>query len=200
MINKIRAELEPFAEVFQLAGADGLRRVAQSPLDGDQWHTKRLQRDPFLHGLRRTLPTEIGSFTFDSSLYERNRLVYRSQVHEAELVFRRRGSLRAFRNNQRPSELGLFDAPERVYPPHPAVSFRQIACIWDLPQLDADHQAIGVFPFMIKLAKENTLLGQGEWEGGFRLLPEAGIMPASAEFDMDAPDWEVDAEEEGEAQ
>lgn len=201
MIEKIRSELLPLAEEFQTAGADGLRRVVEDPsYDGAQWKIRRLQRDPFLHGLRHTLPENLGTFALDADLYQQNRLVYRSQIHEAELIFRRRGSLDAYKSKREDTASALFPTPERVFPPRPDTQFRQIACIWDLPALDEDHKAVGPFPFRIQVAKQNTLLDQGQWEGGFALLPEPGIMPTSAEFDMDSPDWDVDGEEEAEGQ
>lgn len=200
MIEKIRSELLPLAEEFQTAGADGLRRVAASPYDGDQWKIKRLQRNPFLHGLRRTLPEKLGTFVLEADLYPQNRLLYRSQIHEAELIFRRRGSLDAYKSKREDAALTLFPTPERVFPPLPDAQFRQIACIWDLPLLNEDHEAVGPFPFVVKVAKPNTLLGQSQWESGFALLPEPGLMPTSAEFDMDTPDWDVDGEEEAEGQ
>ncbi|MDO5670841.1 MAG: hypothetical protein Q4G50_12685 [Corynebacterium sp.] len=202
MIEKLRAELLPLADQFQIAGADGLRRVlaATQVYDGDQWEFRRLQRDPYLHGLRRVLPKSLGSFVREDDLYAQNRLLYRSETHEADLVFRRRGSLTAYKSKREDTEPGLFPTPERVFLPNPDTQSRQIACIWDLPRLDESHEAIGAFPFIIRIAKQNTLLGQGHWDGGFPLIPVDGIMPSTAEFDMDSPDWDVDDDEEAEGQ
>lgn len=196
MLEDIRAELIVFAAQFQEAGADGLRRVQKAPYDGAQWGTRRLQRDPYLHGLYETLPPVLGSFVRVKELYQQNRLVYRSEKFQAELIFRRRGSIDAFKEKKRYTVPGLFPEPKRQYPKRPDANYRQIACIWDLPATDAEHQPTSPFPFFIKIAKENTVLGQGEWDGGFLLFEESDLIPEAAEFDMNDLDWEVDSEED----
>lgn len=198
MLEEIHAELIVFAQQFQDAGADGLRRVQKAPFDGGQWSIKRLQRDAYLHGLYTTLPNALGTFIRIDELYPRNRLVYRSEKHEADLIFRRRGSINAFKETKPYENPGLFPEPQRQYPKRPDADYRQIACIWDLPATDADHHPTSPFPFYIKIAKENTVLGQGQWDGGFFLFDESELIPETAEFDMDDLDWEVDNDEDSE--
>ncbi|MEJ6013782.1 hypothetical protein WG936_08035 [Corynebacterium sp. H127] len=198
MIERVKAELAPYGKRFQEAGQDGLARVQRAPYDGDQWNVTRLQRDPFLHGIKRTLPDTIGSFKLLADLYPKNRVVYRSEKLEAELVFRRKGSLSAFA--QKKSETpGLFPMPDRVYPATREINYRQIACIWDLPPLAKDHTPTGPVPFVIRIAKPNTTLDQRQWESGFPLIDSDELIPNTTNFDINIDDWDIEDEETGDS-
>lgn len=192
MIDRIKSEMLPYAEEFQEAGREGFRRVVNLPYEGAQWTVKHLQRDPFLNGLISTLPERLGSFQLDRRLYSQDRLVYRSEVLGAELVFRRRGSLGAFYKRQPMSpEPGLFDEPPRVHSSSDD-SYRQVAIVWDLPRYDADREISGVVPFHVYLAREGTTLEDCDWEDDFSLSAEDRFLPTDLGFDQDVDDWEVE--------
>ncbi len=184
----------PYAQHFQEAGAEGFRMVSESALRGDQWIYRRLQRDPYLHGLWVRLPKEMGSFIRRDELYIQNRLVYFSESLGVELVFRRRRSLRVVGSKKAIEEPGLFPKSMCKHRADDAVP-HLAACIWDLPRFDSKHRPMGLFPFVVKLAKPGTTLEQGEWEDSFRLHEESEVIPKSAEYDMDDLDWEVDSAE-----
>lgn len=195
MIERIRDELLPYAEDFQSAGREGFRRVVKLPYGGDQWKVKHLQRDAFLNGLISTLPDCLGSFQLDRPLYAQDRLVYRSEVLDAELIFRRQGSLGAFRKGREATtEPGLFAEPSRVHQ-NSDDNYRQIALVWDLPRYDADHEISGVIPFHVYLAKDGTALEDCDWEDDFSLSAEDQFLSTELGFDPEVDDWEVEDEE-----
>lgn len=199
MIEKIQAELAPYAEIFQEAGRDGFRRVCIASYDdGDQWRYRRLQRDPFLYGLYKSLPKSLGSFLVDDDLFGQNRLLYRSETLGAELVFRRRKSIGAYGSKKKivagiqqalsipPIDAGLVSGQQ----------FRQIACVWDLPAYDKEYEIQGAIPFRVYVAKPNTRIDERDWEGDFFLKAGEDLMPKELGFNPEEDDWDFEDEQE----
>ncbi|MDC7108970.1 hypothetical protein [Corynebacterium afermentans] len=199
MIEKIQAELTPYAEHFQEAGRDGFHRVQLAPYDDDdQWRYRRLQRDLFLYGLYKSLPSALGSFQVDDGLFGQNRLVYRSEPLGAELVFRRRKSIGAYGSKKKPfaaNQEALFPIPIDAR----AVSrqeFRQIACVWDLPAYNDKHELQGAIPFRVYIAKPNTSLDERDWEDDFFLRTGEDLIPKGLGFNPEEDDWDFEDEQE----
>lgn len=199
MIDRVQAELAPFAEAFQAAGRAGFERVCQAHYDdGDQWRYRRLQRDPFLYSLYKALPEELGSFQVDHDLFGQNRLLYRSETIGAELVFRRRKSIGAFGHQKKTVEFSqeaLFPSPVNKKPVS-AQEYRQIACVWDLPDYNNEHEMSGAVPFRVYVAKPNTRLDDRNWEGDFFLRTGEDLMPKKLGFNPEEDDWDFEDERE----
>lgn len=198
MIEKVQAELAPHAELFQEAGRDGFQRVRLAPYRGDQWRYRRLQRDPFLYSLYKTLPASLGSFRVDDDLFGQNRLLYRSEILRAELVFRRKKSLGAYGKRKKPIEVdqqALFPQPVDAEPAS-GQSYRQIACVWDLPTYNEEYEILGAVPFRVYVAKPNTRLDDRDWEGDFFLRAGEDLMPKGLGFDPEEDDWDFEDEQE----
>lgn len=199
MIEKLHAELIPLVDTLQEAADRGLTNLKQVPYRGLQWKHRAYQRDPFVVAFTQVIPLEFGTFVRRDELIAQRRLVFHSDALNLDLTLRRRGSLGAFRTAgsatvSGPVQDDLF--PELRYAPVAAGETRQAALIWDVPDLNKEHKAIGPAPFAVRLAKPGRSLDENLWESGFRLASNVAdeLIPERIEYRQDMPDWNVDNE------
>jgi hypothetical protein len=201
MIEKLHAELLPLVDQLQDAGARGVYNLAHAPYRGYQWTHRAYQRDPFVVAFTQVLPAKFGTFTRRDDLIPQRRLVFHSNALNLDLVLRRRGSLGAFRQAGAivASDTGvqgeLFPVGGRAL--RGTRPLRLAAMIWDAPELDKKHKAVGPTQIAVRLAVLGHSLDDNEWESGFRLAPTAGgqdLIPEKAEYRHDLPDWDVESE------
>ncbi|APT95549.1 hypothetical protein CSTAT_09645 [Corynebacterium stationis] len=93
MLQAVLEELIPHFEDFQTASLAGCEKLVQLPYDDLQFKYRRLQREAMLNAFFTQLPSKLGSFERREDSYRANRLVYYSAEHNAELIFRRKGSV-----------------------------------------------------------------------------------------------------------
>jgi hypothetical protein len=201
MLEKLHAELLPLVDQLQDAGARGVYNLAHVPYRGLQWTHRAFQRDPFVVAFTQVLPSTFGTFTRRDELIPQRRLVFRSNALNLDLVLRRRGSLGAFKQT---GSDGVADAgvQEELFPlnEHKVGGTRVprlAALIWDTPELNKEHKAIGPTPIVVRLAMPGHPLDDNEWESGFPLISTAGgndLIPDKTEYRHDMPDWDVESE------
>jgi hypothetical protein len=201
MIEKLHAELVPLVDQLQDAGARGVYNLAYAPYRGFQWTHRAYQRDPFVVAFTQVLPSAFGTFLRRDDLIPQRRLVFHSDALNLDLVFRRRGSLGAFKQtgsvvvDDSGVQEELFPINERAL--RGTRVPRLAALIWDTPELNKKHKAVGPTPIVVRLAVLGHSLDDNEWESGFPLVSTAGghdLIPEKAEYRHDMPDWDVESE------
>ncbi|AIU29546.1 Hypothetical protein Cul210931_0177 [Corynebacterium ulcerans] len=195
MKDRLFKELTAHYGDLQKAGAEGLRRLNATPYDG-KYEIRHLQRAAILNAFAYTLPDKLGSFEKVKKNYARDRLVYFSHELNAELIWRRRRGIGyncRKKRKERYEQLALF-AEQGI--PFRDEMHRQIALVWDLPKLDENHIATEAFPFAVKIAKPGYKIDECEWESGFSLVEISEVFPTTAEIDPDAPDWDIESDNE----
>ena len=200
----LREELSPYVGDFTRAGEKGFRYVKNLPYeDQAQWSVRRLQRNPYLHGLFVELPETLGSFHRQDKLYARNQLVYLSESHKAKLIFRRKGSIPAeasyrksqSRNNQMmlPHLDSILSDKQRS----DAREYRQVAVIWELPSYDEEFNQLEPSSFLLRVCKKDTAIQERQWEGEPILLNALNeMLPKHTTIDNTKLDWDIDVDEE----
>lgn len=199
MINKLRVELEPLADLLQDAGALGIAKLKELPFNEIQWKHRAYQRDSFIVAFHDALPAEFGTFVRVEGCFGQKRLVYHSDALDLDLVFRRRGSTTAFRSARTvavPTTGDLFPDLKPVAGCG-GTATRRAALIWDVPRTNEHRTMIGAMPVVTKLARPGTLLDDNDWEDGFALVPTTttDLIPSRAKYNPDDADWDVDADE-----
>jgi hypothetical protein len=203
MIEKLHAELLALADRLQDAGVRGLYNLKHAPYRGMQWKHRAYQRDSYVVAFTQELPPDFGTFKRREDLIAQRRLVFHSDALDLDLVLRRRGSFRrssAVSLDDGHAAQGLFPEPERR--PVAADATRLAALIWDTPRLTKKHEALGPTPIAVRLALPGHALDDNQWQSGFLLPPVAGhdLIPDRAEYRHDMADWDVENENESDAQ
>jgi len=198
MIEKLHAELLPLVDQLQDAGARGVYNLSHVSFRGLQWTHRAFQRDPFVVAFIQELPSAFGTFTRRDELIPQRRLVFHSDALNLDLILRRRGSLGAFKRSVADDGSGvqqeLFPLNERALG---ARVPRQAALIWDTPELDKKHKAMGPTPLAVRLAMPGYSLDDNEWESGFALVSTVGgndLIPEKIEYRHDMSDWDIESE------
>lgn len=195
MLQTVLEELIPHYEDFQTASLSGCEKLRLLPFEDLQFELRRLQREAMLNAFFTRLPSTLGSFELRKDSYRVNRLVYYSAELNAELIFRRRGSI-AFMAEQKRREqarqMALFPIPGEKSEDNPP---RQIALIWEFPPLDSEHEPTGPISITLRLAKEGTKLDHRQWESVAVLEADSEFMPKTTTFDPNVSDWDIDDDE-----
>ncbi|QPK78311.1 hypothetical protein G7Y31_06895 [Corynebacterium lizhenjunii] len=168
--------------------------MKKSPLTGTFNH-RHLQRTHILNAFAHHLPKQLGSFTRINNSYTKNRLVYHSTTHNADLIWRRRSSIGQYakqHQKQRNQQLALFTKPAQQFR---ADLPTQIAFIWDLPPLDDNHEPLEPFPLGIKIAQPGYKLDENHWTASFPLIEHSETYPTIAELDPNELDWDIETDD-----
>jgi hypothetical protein len=201
VIEKLHTELLPLVDRLQDAGTRGVYNLARVPYRGMQWTHRAFQRDPFVVAFTQVLPSAFGTFTRRDDLIPQRRLVFHSNALNLDLVLRRRGSLGAFKQAGS-VVVDNSGVQEELFPlGEGAIGGTRVArlaaLIWDTPELNKKHKAIGPTPIVVRLAVPGHSLDDNEWESGFPLPSTAGghdLIPGKTEYRHDMPDWDVESE------
>jgi hypothetical protein len=201
MIEKLHAELLPLVDQLQDAGARGVYNLAHVPYRGLQWTHRAFQRDAFVVAFTQGLPSAFGTFKRRDDLISQRRLVFHSDALNLDLVLRRRGSFGAFKQAGS-IVVDDFGVQEELFPLNERALAgtripRLAALIWDTPELNKKHKAIGPTPIVVRLSVPGHSLDDNEWESGFPLVSTAGgndLIPDRTEYRHDMPDWDVESE------
>lgn len=196
MLQAVLEELIPHFEDFQTASLAGCEKLVRLPYDDLQFKYRRLQREAMLNAFFTQLPSKLGSFERREDSYRANRLVYYSAEHNAELIFRRKGSvsfMAAQKRRELDAQIPLFQIAGE---PHDSNPPRQIALIWEFPELDEDHEPTDPIMLVLRLAKIGAKVDHRQWESTAVLDAETEFMPKTTTFDPNVSEWDIDDEED----
>lgn len=195
MLQSVLEELSPHYDQFQAAGIVGCKKLQQLPFEGLQFTHRRLQREAMLNAFFTQLPPTLGSFKRVDDSYRVNRLIYQSEEMNAQLIFRRKGSISFMAEKKRREQtvqMALFSV---VNSATTREEFRQIAVIWDFPPLDEDNEPTGPLRIVFRLAEAGTSLDERRWESTAAFEINTELMPDSS-FDPNGIGWDIDDAED----